>query len=66
MALSDKTQKIECSGVFIAIGHQPNTLLFKDFLQMDYSKCCSIDVVHSCKIELEFCKQIFILLMLFM
>ena len=34
---SDKTQKIECSGVFIAIGHQPNTLLFKDFLQMDES-----------------------------
>ena len=34
---SDKTQTIECSGVFIAIGHQPNTLLFRDFLQMDES-----------------------------
>jgi len=26
---------IECSGVFIAIGHQPNTKLFKEYLDMD-------------------------------
>ncbi len=32
---SNKIQKIDCSGVFIAIGHQPNTLLFKNFLNMD-------------------------------
>jgi len=34
---SDETQKIECSGVFVAIGHQPNTSLFKDYLEMDNS-----------------------------
>jgi thioredoxin-disulfide reductase len=32
---SDETQEIECSGVFVAIGHQPNTSLFKDYLEMD-------------------------------
>ena len=34
---SDETQEIECSGVFVAIGHQPNTSLFKDYLDMDNS-----------------------------
>ena len=34
---SNETQEIECSGVFIAIGHQPNTSLFKDYLEMDNS-----------------------------
>ena len=28
---------IDCSGVFIAIGHQPNTKLFQEFLEMDDS-----------------------------
>ena len=32
---SDETQEIQCSGVFVAIGHQPNTSLFKDYLEMD-------------------------------
>ena len=32
---SDETQEIECAGVFVAIGHQPNTSLFKDYLEMD-------------------------------
>ena len=34
---SDETQEVECSGVFVAIGHQPNTSLFKDYLEMDES-----------------------------
>lgn len=34
---SDETQDVECSGVFIAIGHQPNTSLFKDYLEMNQS-----------------------------
>ena len=36
---SDSTEeiKIDCSGVFIAIGHQPNTAIFKDDLKMDDS-----------------------------
>ena len=34
---SDETQEIECAGVFVAIGHQPNTSLFKDYLEMDNS-----------------------------
>ena len=34
---SDETQEVECSGVFVAIGHQPNTSLFKDCLEMDES-----------------------------
>lgn len=29
------TQEIACHGVFMAIGHQPNTQLFKDFLHLD-------------------------------
>ncbi len=32
---SDKTQEIRCAGVFIAIGHKPNTGMFKDILKMD-------------------------------
>ena len=37
--VNDSSEKtvINCSGVFIAIGHQPNTTLFKDFLSMDDS-----------------------------
>lgn len=27
--------KLDCAGVFIAIGHQPNTGIFKDYLKMD-------------------------------
>lgn len=27
--------EVKCDGIFIAIGHQPNTLLFKDFIDMD-------------------------------
>ncbi len=30
----DETIDIDCSGVFIAIGHQPNTALFKNYLDM--------------------------------
>ena len=29
--------KINCAGVFIAIGHQPNTTIFKDHLEMNDS-----------------------------
>ncbi len=29
------TKEISVSGVFIAIGHQPNSKIFKDFIQMD-------------------------------
>ena len=32
---SDETQEIQCAGVFVAIGHQPNTSLFKNYLEMD-------------------------------
>ena len=32
---SGKTQEIKCDGVFIAIGHRPNTDMFKNMLQMD-------------------------------
>ena len=37
--IKDSTDKkiIDCSGVFIAIGHQPNTSLFKEYLDMDDS-----------------------------
>ena len=34
---SNDIQNIKCSGVFIAIGHQPNTELFKEYLDMDKS-----------------------------
>ena len=34
---SSEKQDIGCSGVFIAIGHQPNTKLFQEFLEMDNS-----------------------------
>ena len=29
--------RVDCSGVFIAIGHQPNTIIFKDHLKMNDS-----------------------------
>ena len=29
--------RVDCSGVFIAIGHQPNTTIFKDHLKMNDS-----------------------------
>ena len=32
---SNETREIECAGVFVAIGHQPNTSLFKSYLEMD-------------------------------
>ena len=32
---SSEKLNIDCSGVFIAIGHQPNTKLFQEFLEMD-------------------------------
>ena len=32
---TDEIKNIECSGVFIAIGHKPNTDIFKDALDMD-------------------------------
>ena len=34
---SSEKLNIDCSGVFIAIGHQPNTKLFQKFLEMDDS-----------------------------
>ena len=34
---SDDKKIIDCSGVFIAIGHQPNTSLFREYLDMDDS-----------------------------
>jgi thioredoxin reductase (NADPH) len=34
---TDETQEIEATGVFIAIGHQPNTHIFKNQLSMDGS-----------------------------
>lgn len=32
---TDEEQKLDISGLFIAIGHKPNTSLFRDFLDMD-------------------------------
>lgn len=32
---SGKTKELDCAGVFIAIGHEPNTRLFKGVLDMD-------------------------------
>ncbi len=32
---TDEIKNIECSGAFIAIGHKPNTDIFKDVLDMD-------------------------------
>ena len=33
--LNNTTKEIKLQGVFIAIGHKPNTTIFKDFLKMD-------------------------------
>ena len=33
--LNNSTKEIKLQGVFIAIGHKPNTNIFKDFLKMD-------------------------------
>jgi|TARA_B100000927_G_scaffold13237_1_gene10471 thioredoxin reductase (NADPH) len=35
--VTDKTTNISLGGVFIAIGHQPNTDIFKDYLNLDES-----------------------------
>jgi thioredoxin reductase (NADPH) len=32
---TNKTEVLPCSGLFIAIGHHPNTDMFKDFLELD-------------------------------
>ena len=32
---TDKTQEIETSGVFLAVGHKPATEFFKDYLELD-------------------------------
>ncbi|MGX8894893.1 FAD-dependent oxidoreductase, partial [Enterobacter cloacae] len=32
---SDKTEELEVMGVFIAIGHSPNTAIFEDQLALD-------------------------------
>jgi thioredoxin reductase (NADPH) len=32
---TEKTQTLDCAGVFVAIGHVPNTQIFKDKLDMD-------------------------------
>ena len=34
--LSDKTEELEVMGVFIAIGHKPNTDMFVDQLEMNH------------------------------
>ncbi|HEU5281871.1 MAG TPA: thioredoxin-disulfide reductase [Gammaproteobacteria bacterium] len=36
-AVSGETRELDVTGVFIAIGHQPNTAIFKDQLKMDAS-----------------------------
>lgn len=33
--IDGSTKQVECDGIFMAIGHQPNTLIFKDILDMD-------------------------------
>ena len=38
--------KINCSGVFIAIGHEPNTKIFKNHLEMDESGYLSVKGGH--------------------
>ena len=38
--------KINCSGVFIAIGHEPNTKIFKNHLEMDDSGYLSVKGGH--------------------
>jgi thioredoxin reductase (NADPH) len=32
---SGETQEIPATGFFVAIGHQPNTAIFKDYLELD-------------------------------
>ena len=53
---SQKTSQLSCSGVFIAIGHQPNTDIFKGILEMDSkgylktqknSSCTSVDGIFA-------------------
>lgn len=34
---TNAAQQVDCQGVFVAIGHQPNTDLFKDWLELDPS-----------------------------
>ncbi len=33
--LTNEVREISCGGIFIAIGHEPNTLIFKDNLELD-------------------------------
>lgn len=33
--LTGKTEKLDVEGLFLAIGHQPNTEIFKEFLETD-------------------------------
>ncbi len=43
---SEDEIKINCSGVFIAIGHEPNTKIFKNHLEMDESGYLSVKGGH--------------------
>ena len=43
---SEDEIKINCSGVFIAIGHEPNTKIFKNHLEMDDSGYLSVKGGH--------------------
>lgn len=54
---NNETTKIDCDGLFVAIGHEPNTKLFKEFLLLDkkgyittlpFSSKTSIDGVFAC------------------
>ncbi len=39
---TDTLKSIDCTGAFIAIGHKPNTDIFKDSLKMDNTGCLKI------------------------